>query len=171
VRLAGALVAGQALLCAVIGWLTFGPPDAAEETAAPVQPVAAPPPLVIPSITVALPPTPPPSTRATTEEPPNPPPRARSSRSPRQPVAPKPAGRQVDTGEPGTPVVAPPVEPAPAPSPDVNATPTPSESAEVQGPVVAGEPCEPEGAPGVTDDEVALRCVRADDGQLRWEIN
>jgi len=29
---------------------------------------------------------------------------------------------------------------------------------------------DPQDAPGLTDDDVALLCVRAEDGQLRWQI-
>ncbi len=173
VRVAAALVAGQAALCAVIGWVTFGTPDAAPPSAArPADPPAARS-IVVPTVSMALPvPAAPAATTtagtATTRpkaptrapKPPRPattPPRARTTSVPVPPTTP---ATPVFTAEPT----------AAPPAADVGATAAPT-SPEVQKPVVVGEPCDPPGASGRTADDVDVRCVRGDDGPPRWQIN
>jgi hypothetical protein len=176
VRVAVALVAGQAALCAVIGWLTFGPAPAPSRPSAALDPPA-PPRLAMPSISIAPPPTsapptsPPPTTRATSS------PRAavaRFARPPRPPAPPKQPDREGTSEVPPLPLDSP-ISPTPtesaSPSPDPNASPLPSSTDVVQHPVVEGGPCEPEGALGRTVDDVALRCLRGEDGRLVWQIN
>jgi hypothetical protein len=72
-------------------------------------------------------------------------------------------------------LVAPEKSPSPqvAPSPDTGPAPSPSpaDSEEIQGPVEVGQPCDPEGAFGVTADAVSLRCVLQEDGTVVWQIN
>jgi hypothetical protein len=171
VRVATALVAGQALLCGVIGWVTFGPSEPGPRAARTVEPLAPLP--VVPSVVVppapprASPPSRPASSRSV---------RAKSSAS-RSPAAPK---RPRVTTEPPPPadeppptlVIAPPDQDKTRtpPSPGLVGTGTPTPTASVQGPVTVGGECEPEGAPGVTADDRRVRCVRAGDGDLRWQI-
>jgi hypothetical protein len=174
VRVATALVAGQALLCAVIGWVTIGPPDAGPRAARTVEPLAAPP--VVPSLAGPAPAPPrvsPPPDSAQTPSPRGS--RARSSAS----RAPAPPRRTRATTKPAPPpdesptlVIAPPEpgETRTTPDPGIIGTVAPSPVETVQGPVTVGEECEPEGAPGITADDRKVRCVRNDDGDLRWQI-
>ena len=170
-----ALAAGQALLCAVIGWLTFGSGPAGSHPAPPSQPAdpLAAPPLVMPTASMALPPT---SAPATTSAPRS---RAaapvRSSR-PARPPAPPRVPQRTRTEPPAVTIAAPddtaePQPPAAAPEPDPAATPVPSSSADVQLSVTVGDACEPPGALGITDDDVALICVPGPDGRPVWQIN
>ena len=168
-RVAVALLAGQAALCAVIGWVTFGPPQTGPRSQQPVAPLAAPP-LAMPTASVAMPPTPTPSTRAPKSDAD----RARSTRIHRAPAPPAQKRARTVEERPATVLAPDSLAPEPpAPSPDVAATPPPdpTESGEVQGPVVEGEPCDPEGALGLTVDDVSLRCVRLEDDRIVWQIN
>ena len=167
-RLAVALLAGQAALCAVIGWVTFGPPTGPSPQQA-ADPLAAPR-LAMPTASVAMPPPPAPATRAPASPAAGPAKAARTTRSPAR----EQDERAGAVDEPTTmiaPATTPPSEP-PAPSPDEASTPpAPTATDDVQGPVVEGEPCEPENALGVTADGVSLRCVRQEDGGLVWQLN
>lgn len=183
VRVAIALATGQALLCGVIGWVTFGPPETGPRAAAPVEPLIRHSP-VVPAVSL------PPTVRTSTTAGPDPvatsrTPRARaSSTRPPKPLAAPPAGTTTATTPPTTPaapaddppadpVIAPP-EPAPEPTltstrPGLVGPSVPDET--VQGPVEVGDRCKPAGARGLTADDRRVRCVRDDDGDLRWQIN
>ena len=166
VTIAGALIASQAVLCAVIGWVTFGGHDHSGGSSARAAEPNLGPALVVPPVSVA-PVLPTPSTHrpshlagavptaTATSTPAWKPPRVRSTipRSPTaSPAAPKPP-------------------PATAPAKgSVVVLPTPS-ATEVQGNVVIGEKCSPEGADGVTAADVAVRCVADKDGDLIWQID
>ena len=166
-RVAVALVAGQAALCAVIGWVTFGPSGSEPEP----EPQAAGPTLSD-RIVFTTPPTIPPPVVAA------PPPRASASKAPSSPRASKsttsPTTRATSkqvTEEP-QPNIAP-AEDAPVPpepDPGVAATLPPSSIAPVQSPAVEDESCDPEGAEGLTSDGVELRCVLDAGGELVWQI-
>jgi hypothetical protein len=175
VRVAVALAAGQALLCAVIGWLTFGSGPAGSHSAQPSPPAnkLAAPPLVMPTASMALPPTPAPATthaprsRAATP--------ARSIRPGRPPAQPH-APQRTRTEPPPEIMAVPddtptPQPPAAAPEPDPAATPAPSGSGEVQPSATVGGACDPPGALGITDDDVAVTCVPGPDGRPVWQIN
>jgi hypothetical protein len=130
-------------------------------------------PLNMPSATVALPPTRAPRTRPA----PGGPGRAvaRTEKADPPPAPPKPPRLSTAGPEPDpTTVLAPDNVPTDGPSPglpDPAATPRPTTDDEPQESVIEGEPCDPEGAPGLTDEDVALICVRDDDGRLVWQIN
>jgi hypothetical protein len=167
VRVAVALVAGQATLCAVIGWVTFGPPEPAPQAAG-VNPLTSP--IELPTSSLPLPPLP---------MPPAPPDASMSKAAPLSPRAPrssKPATSRATSkpaAEEPRPIIATdevPPEPPPT-SPTLNLTPPPSAVDEVQFPVVEGAPCSPEGAQGLTSEQVELRCEKDDDGDLVWQIN
>jgi hypothetical protein len=163
VTIAGALIASQAVLCAVIGWVTFGGHgDSGGSKARAAEPNLGPA-LVIPPASVApvLPsahhsshPAATEPTTAATSKPSWKPPRVPTvtSRSPSaSPAAPKPP-------------------PATGPAKgSVVIKPTPS-ATEVQGNVVIGDKCDPEGADGVTATDVAVLCVRTAGGDLIWRI-
>jgi hypothetical protein len=175
VRVAVVLAAGQALLCAVIGWLTFGSGPAGSHSAQPsppVNPLAAPP-LVMPTASMVLPATrAPATTRAPRSRAAAP---ARSIR-PGRPPAPPRAPQRSSTEPPPEVMAVPddtptPQPPAAAPEPDPAATPAPSGSGEVQLSRTVGDACDPPGAPGITDDNVALTCVPGSDGRPVWQIN
>lgn len=174
VRVATALVAGQALLCGVIGWVTFGRSDAGPQ-AAPVAVEPAAPLPAAPSVFVPAPlppeapssPSPPPATRSA---------RAKTSVS-RSPAAPLRTRTTTPTRPappadepPPTLVIAPPEPTRGTPNPGLIGTVPPAPSDPVQRPVTVGDECAPEGALGVTADDRWVRCVRDDDGDLRWRI-
>jgi hypothetical protein len=183
VRVATALVAGQAALCAVIGWITFGATHGPARTAsAPVDPLAGaplviPPPSVVPPV---LPKTGPAVTAKATATSIDRTTAPRSRRTARHSSPPPPAAPP--------PVAPPPVAPLPAPTaPTTTSTdpppsppasddsqlivPTPTPTPQIQQPVVVREPCDPENALGKTAAGVALVCVHAADGTLRWQIS
>lgn len=169
VRVATALVTGQALLCAVIGWVTFGPSEQPPRASAPVGSLAGPqpslelpglPPAALPAPTVKSPVpsrsarrTEPPSTLSGT--------RPSPSRKPSTPARPARTSDQplLDPAPGDSPVLT-----VPAPNPML--TPAPTES-----PVVVEGACEPEGARGETAAGVELSCARRQDGSLVWLIN
>jgi hypothetical protein len=177
---ATALLVGQALLCALIGWLTFGATrDSAGRAPAPVDPLAGAP-VVIPRPNVPPPeppPVPPPTSApatakatATSIEPskssssrPAP---SRSTPPPRPPGAALLVPPRLASTRAATPT--PPTDPGKTIDPRV-APPTPAPA--VQEPVVAGEPCDPAGALGRTADGVLLVCFRDSDGTLRWRVS
>jgi hypothetical protein len=173
VRVAVALIAGQAALCAVIGYLTLGGPHLhSHASPAAADPLAAGP-LVVPPVQIM-----PPSAAAVAPKPPS----ASSSR----PTATTLAARRSDSADPDrqraaaepppSPLVEPPTPLPPAaptkaasPSGPQFATPQPSDS-DIQQNVKVGDVCSPIGADGVTADEESVRCVRSADGQLRWQL-
>ena len=178
VRVAVALVAGQAALCAVIGWVTFGSPDAPPAATTRVAPLAEPPPAATPGADKPQPSAVAPATtrssdpRQTAEvtRPPAPPPKPKAKATvtttppPTQAAASEEAPTTVATTEPTTPADMPP----PMPNPTPTAEPTPTD---VQQDVVAGDPCEPPGAAGLTADDVAVKCRPGLDGAASWQIN
>jgi hypothetical protein len=163
VRVAVALVAGQAVLCAVIGWVTFGSGHTHRTGPVPsVEPLAAKP-LVIPPPAVVPPPKPPRSSatpsagkKDTTS----------ASSSPRsstgQPHA-APASVAETTRSPG--------RPSPPPEEPALTQPSPSSDDEVQSPVKLLDACDPVDALGLTVAGLSLRCVKGADGSLHWQIN
>jgi hypothetical protein len=181
VRTAVALVIGQALLCAVIGWLTFGRPFAAGPggDSATIDRMAAPPPIVpVPTATASTPapstgssapahtvtgaghhlPPPPPQSGPAGEAPPLP---AAQTTGPE--VLPEPS-TEIATGIPAPttqslvpPPVSPPLPPAPT-------------AATVQQPVVVGGRCGPPGAYGRTADGIDVRCQTIGPHRTRWKI-
>jgi hypothetical protein len=181
VRVAVALVAGQAALCAVIGWVTLG--GAHPHNAGPPAPnPLAGGPLVVPPLTVA--PAPPTSGAP-----------APHTSVPRAPLGPPVI---VKAGVPATstsppkstaPQWHPPITPTPQPvtkittvppaAPTVTASPSSDSSlarspsptpTDVQQGVVVGDPCDPVGAAGTTSDGTPVLCVLGDDGVQRWQI-
>lgn len=174
VAVAVALVVSQTALCAIIGWLTFGPPPAGSQSPDPVDPEAAPA-IVMPTVSVGLPPTSAPPTSA--------PPTRRSAkpvesstaefrREPRPPAPLRKPETRPATREPQpSTVVAPEESPSPLVAPNPGTAPSPADSEEVQGPVEVGQPCDPPGAFGVTADDVSLLCVLQEDGAVVWQIN
>jgi hypothetical protein len=169
VRMAVALVAGQAALCAVIGWVTFGAghPDRPGNAAQAVDPLADPPQIEPPATAAPAPPgsatvpPAPPAAKAST-----------STRASSHPAAPKPHR--------STPARAAPV-PAPRQSAAAPRPSPPGGQAELQHPspaptgtqsgAVLGEPCDPVGAPGLTVDHIVLHCILGIDGNQSWQIN
>jgi hypothetical protein len=165
VTVATALVLSQAVLCGVIGWVTFGGKDPA-----PARPRADGtlfgPAVVVPPASVAPVTTTPPAHRA-----------ARPEKAPRH--VEQPAPTRSKAGPPAEP--SPVVEAASAvPEPSVTAragsnlvrpSPAPSSSATVQIGADVGKPCAPAGAAGLTTDGVAVSCLPDRTGDLVWQIN
>ena len=169
VGVAVALVTGQALLCAVIGIVTFSGKSTSAPGAQAVPPQLAGPPPVVPSAS-----TPPAGAPADRPEPgtthsgrielPTSPPASVAVRnsatrriSPSRTTSPAPAG-------PTAPATSPPdlglVQPSDA---------VPEEDAPI--PVVEErERCDDEGAAGRTAEGKAVRCERGRDGDLRWRL-
>ena len=162
VTVAGALVAGQALLCVVIGFVTFGDP---EDEAPSVQ--AAVPRLVVP-------PTVPPSRPAAgekfaavssttprptlTKQRSSP---AGSTSSPAGRVPPASAAPEASVTSPPNVGLLPPSSSTPEPEPEPDDTPEPA---------VVHERCDTEGATSRTATGKAVRCERGRDGDLRWRL-
>ena len=172
-RVAVALVAGQAALCAVIGWVTLGgmhPHKAGAPRAAnPLVegPLVVPPPTVAPAPPTPVPPAPPVTARtaATSAGRITRPPESTAA-EPRRPIAPTP--NPVTATRP-----VPPAAPTLVVSPSgANLVQTPSATpTEVQQGVAIGDPCDPVNAAGTTDDGTPVLCVPGDDGTPRWQIN
>ena len=167
-RLAVALVVGQALLCAVIGWMTLGSPRSeparpsgtavVDAMGAPPSPPS-PPPAVHTSRVLAAPATQ--ARKATSAPAPHRPTSTRATRT----ASPSPTPSPVPIGAPpDDPAMAPP-EPSPPSSPS-----SPSPSDEVQEPVREGDECRPAGARGRTAEGEDVRCVREWPRRLRWRI-
>ena len=184
VRVAMALVAAQAALCAVIGWFMFGSPHTGPEPRGSVDPHAGAP-TAIPAVSVRLPaasPAPTPAAERTAASPSA----RRSFRAPapppEPPVPPERPAVDEDRSEP-TPTVdeespstvisraptASPSEPTPGPDPE-SGSPTPAATI-TPDPVVLGQPCPDEGEPGVTADDIVVHCVPGADGTLRWQVD
>jgi hypothetical protein len=170
VRVAVALIVGQALLVALIGWLTFGqaggPRPAVDQVAAPPQ---VPPPTATSRYAS-------PSRSATTSlHPPRVGVPATTDR--------KAAPRRTPPATADPPDPAPPSTLVETPSPAATVTPVPSNSAlvppappaasdvpVVQTPVTVGDRCWPEGAYGRTADGTLVRCLRTTHHRRRWKI-
>ncbi|MET0423398.1 MAG: hypothetical protein ABW046_05965 [Actinoplanes sp.] len=181
VRMAVALVIGQALLCALIGWLTLG--SSQDQTRRPASPpvdqLAAPPPpaLLEPTATISTAPrqirpvrpirpasSSPVARLDRTTRPTTPAPRPSSKRPPSRPPLP--------STNPTPP--APPVPPGlltPSPQPSSSATPIGLPGDEpVQQAVTIGDRCRPEGAYGRTKRGVLARCLSSWHRGPRWKI-
>ena len=159
---ATALVASQAVLCGVIGWVTFGGNGSAHSQSRANGALLGPP-VVVPPASVAPVVIPPPTRHP-----------AKPDKTPS--VPPKPTSARITTTPPAsrsrTPdaiMVAPKPPATTAANGDLVKNPTPSPSA-VQGDVELGEACDLEGADGVTADDVAVRCLRDKSGDLVWQI-
>ncbi|MCO8272058.1 hypothetical protein M1L60_15800 [Actinoplanes sp. TRM 88003] len=181
VRMAVALVVGQAVLCALIGWLTLGQSrsEPARSPGAAVDQLAAPPPAdpATPSARTVIAPT----TQAREPVPATSRPAPRKKK--RSPAAPeRPATTTAPTTRAPQPISVPPdppalVPPAPPPSPPPSPSPSsalpssPSPSAGlVRDPVRVGDECRPTGAYGRTAEGVLVRCVREWRHPPRWKI-
>ncbi|MGW4944926.1 hypothetical protein ACWEOZ_25430 [Actinoplanes sp. NPDC004185] len=167
VRVAVALVAGQALLCGVIGFVTFGGDDAKSSGRA-AEPQLAGPPIVVPSTN-----SPPPSDQAGR-------PVGASTKQTRteRPTSPAPVAvrrsttRSISPSRTATAPAAPVPPPAPTTSPTNRAllppsAPAPGDDAPIP---VADEPCDDEGATDRTAEGKAVRCERDRNGDLRWRL-
>ncbi|MFG1602565.1 hypothetical protein [Actinoplanes sp. NPDC049265] len=170
VRVAVALVAGQAALCAVIGYLTIGGgpgPDAAGRGAEAQAPV------IMPTASIGLPAAPlPPVPRKPAESRTEPQPPARRTHQPaaavKKAATAKPSPRK--STAPPRPISAPDDGLAPAPpKPPNGLVPTGTPGNELTAPVKEGAECETEGQRGHTTDGAAMRCAKADDGALSWQ--
>jgi hypothetical protein len=167
VRVAVALVTGQALLCAVIGYVTFGPSDPPPQAAAPVEPLAGP--------AMPTPRMPQPSAAVSAGQPAVPSPRpsrtARTSESPVTLIGPAPTTRPPTSATPAKTTDRPMLEAPPAPPLLDVPTPNPMLTPSPTAPPVEDDPCETEGAEGQTAAGVNLVCTRLADGSLVWLIN
>jgi hypothetical protein len=164
VTVATALVASQAVLCAVIGWITFGGTNQpAQSTARAAEPVLGPP-IVVPPASVA-PVVPPSAARRDT------PVTGRASSTPKPTSA--PARTAVPPSLPHHTILPTQIVPRlPAASRDgvgLVVGPTPSASG-TQGNVEVGKECAPEDAIGSTADDFAVLCARDRGGNLIWQI-
>ncbi|GIM91574.1 hypothetical protein [Paractinoplanes toevensis] len=189
VRVAVALVVGQALLCALIGFLTLGRSGGSVDRMAE-------PPLVPPPATAPGSPSPTASFSATaTTRPAQPARDATSTRGKRKPDPTPATGATTAASEPppepmidfpapvttptpgvsSTATSAPSAPSAPTASPPKELIPPPappfgSAAPPVQDSVVAGDPCAPEWAFGRTSHGTLVRCVRTWHHRLRWKI-
>jgi hypothetical protein len=169
---AAALVAGQAVLCGVIGWVTLGGREPARSTTRAAEPHLGPA-LVVPPVTVApMPvtapgrPGPRPATTAATGT------LLTGSSTPEgagPSVLPTPRATPPHTAT-RTPASPRPSPPTSAPTTDV-LIPTPTaRPSDILVNVVIGEKCVPEGADGLTVAKVTVRCQRDRSGDLVWQI-
>jgi len=159
VTVATALIASQAVLCAVIGWVTFGSKEPAHSQSKAAEPLLGPP-IVVPPASVA------PVTTPPTHGPAKP---DRTTGSiPKRSLAPvrSSAAAEARRAEPT-------LAPAPSTSARIGADlvhpATPSASA-VQTGAEVGEKCDPKEADGVTAGGIAVRCLPDEDGNLVWQI-
>jgi hypothetical protein len=184
VRVAAALVAGQAVLCAVIGYVTLGGDGFRGREAAPIGDPLAAAPFVVPTPRVRSPsattvaPKPPAGARSTTLPVAAVPSRQHPEPTPAPPAGPTapepPPDVLVATSGPSTDAttstsIAP--TPAATSADDSGGQPAPSPPASVpteQG-VTIGDPCGPVDAPGVTGDGTAALCRPDNAGILRWQ--
>jgi hypothetical protein len=182
VRVAVALVVGQALLCALIGWLTLGRGHGSGSS---VDQMAAPP-AVPPTVTsrhvtpgrsvatasVATA-SPAGGTRTADRKAPRSPAiRATSTRpaDPPDPAPPTPAPAPATSETPALPVptiVATTTGPGSALAPPVPPSPTVTDTSE---PITIGDYCRPEGAYAIAADGTLVRCVRTWRHRPRWKI-
>jgi hypothetical protein len=185
VRVAAGLVAGQAVLCAVIGYITLGDHGSGGTAVGRMRnPLAAEP--FAPSAPAV--PIPSPSTTTTTAAPEPPPvPRLTAVRRPasersRQRPAVTPPPTSAAESAPGILIAPPPSTTAPATAPpslppsastsetpsSETGAPSPPVSQSTDFPVTDGEVCAPVDAQGTTTDGKAALCVSGTDGVLRW---
>jgi hypothetical protein len=170
VSVAAALVAGQAVLCAVIGWVTFGGSGQAHSIARAEPDLG--PALVVPPASVApvMPAAPGRKRVPTLSSSP-----AVSSPTASEEVPVVLAAPPAETPSPAqSPTSAVPPQPPTATSPaptgnPARATPLPTDSAVVTG-VELGDVCELENADGRTKADVLVRCLRDKAGLLVWQL-
>ena len=174
-RVAVALVAGQAALCAVIGYVTFGPgpaggtADRAGEARAPA---------VMPTASIGLPAAPMPAVPepSTSRQTPRPKSHGRAADDVKAEPETKRTTRYADDRPEtisapdagGEPVPKPPKPPKPQPTEDAG-DPAATPGGELSGPVKVGDECETEGARGLTSAGDVVRCVRTAAGELLWQ--
>ena len=165
VRVAVALVTGQALLCGIIGFVTFDSDEPASRPGA-SAPLLAGPPIAAPATSV-----PPPTERAKRAEPGT----ARSTRTERPASPPASAGVRTSATRKVKPSleVRIPRKPVPSTSPPdrelLLPPPSPAPADDAPVPVVQ-EPCDDEGATGRTAGGQAVTCRRDRRGELRWTL-
>lgn len=166
--MASALVASQAVLCAVIGWVTFAGHGPQHVTAEPDLGPA----LVVPPATVEP---------VLTDKPVR---RARPARTPvpssSAPISAPASGSVLAEVSPAQTTTPPPTPAAPSPPAASEASPTPDNGelratpvpsiTEVQGNVVVGDKCDRENADGRTPTDVLVRCLKDRAGILVWQI-
>ena len=183
VRVAVALVVGQVLLCAIIGWVTFSySQQRAHQGSAAVGQIAVPTPPIAawPSGPAPSPiPAPAPSTRSTRTHSPRPagPMPPASTELPAieaatdaltMPAWPPTAAPTPTSGGPQATQVPPPASAVEKPVPSASVSAPPTEVAEE--PVVPGASCDRLGALGRTADGRDVRCLPDRLGRLRWKI-
>jgi hypothetical protein len=164
VRTAVALVVGQALLCALIGWLTFGRSTATAPGRRGSTTVDG----------LALRPVDPSSSTAPRNPPRSVPAASGSARTVpgatrHLPTAPPTVAPAPSSAAPAAPAVPP--EPSTLLASNTTAPvvpPAPPASVEVQAPVLVGARCRPAGAFGLTVDGTAVRCLGPH--RPRWKI-
>jgi hypothetical protein len=169
VRVAVALVAGQAALCAVLGYLTFGSGPA---TTTAGRATGAPPPAVVPTARLVVPaaPMPPvPDASAAPRTSPQPRPPSRTADGAKAEPRPK-KSKTRRAEEPPRTVIAPDDDAPASPPPKPGGSGTPRPGNELAGPVKVGAECATEGDRGRTAEGEAVRCVKTDAGELRWQI-
>lgn len=167
VRVAVALVAGQAALCAVIGFVTFGPgPGSTSAGQAGAEARA---PVVMPTANIGLPAAPlPPVPGKSTAPPPKP--QVKPSRVGHAKAEPSPKRTTRRAAAPPKPISAPTTtKPAASKPPDIGVAPTATPGNEFQLPVKKGDECETEGDRGRTLGGDAVRCAKGEDGALSWQ--
>lgn len=165
VAVAVALVTAQALLCGVIGFVTFDDRGDATAGARAAGPQIFMPPTAAPSVSTAPP--------------------AASALSGRRAIRPpaatsNPASRPPSSAVSGPPPPAPPASPPapstiaipPAPPPEglAPSSAPPPEDEEIEAPVRLGSRCDKEGAFGRTAEGEIVRCLRGRHGDLRWRL-
>jgi hypothetical protein len=181
VRVAAGLVAGQAVLCAVIGYVTLGNPVSHTTNGARIiQPLGAGPiALTPPAVRPPSPPTVPPA--ATTRSTPARAPAATGSRHRTEvtpaptptPAAEPPPDLLVGTSDPSSGASSnPTVAPTSTAAPEVPSTASSTDQAPsppvTQLSVTIGDTCAPIDAVGVATDGSAVRCAVDADNVLRW---
>jgi hypothetical protein len=185
--MAVALAIGQALLCALIGWLTLGQARSDHRgSGTAVDQAAAPPPPVVPAsppvLTSRATQAPTSKTRKPTRAQPQP---RRAAEHRLETWSPRPATSaptvppqsaepsSAATTSPATPIMLPPEPTSASPSPSPRDLPTPESGTggdEIQRNVTIGDDCRPEGAYGRTRDGRLVRCLRGWRDPPRWKI-
>jgi hypothetical protein len=180
VRVAAGLVAGQAVLCAVIGYVTLGGGPGSPTTngawmGGPLaaRPISLPTPTVLLTSPTTVAPDPPPRTGASTHARPAPDSgsRQRSGVTPTPTPAESPPDVLAGTSDPpptATSPSPPPASTAAAPEAPSSFTDSPPSPQATQLSVTIGDVCDPVDAPGVTTDGRPVRCASDIDGVLHW---
>ncbi|WP_203815589.1 hypothetical protein [Paractinoplanes ferrugineus] len=170
--MAVALVLGQALLCALVGYLTLGRSGAQPRADQLAEPPLAPP--VTATRSFEPPSSAAPSSRAATAT--GKPKRRNTAGSGRSRTAPPPAPPGLATRSPMTLLGPSPSARPPGPTPGSGnpflppRPPTVPPGGPVQRPVTVGDLCVPAGAFGFTSDDTLVRCLRTARHAPRWKI-